>query len=233
MSIYSNPSNRASKGFSLIEVVLAIGIFLVTVLALVGLLGPTLKSINEVEQSDEVGSIVHTVNTFLQTSPDIAPNVGDSKFESIYSAIADDGYASLIVYRWFDDAAANNGPPVIEQEIGFLNNEGGAIDALAVVNSNSDADYVAAAGKIYRIVLTASSVLPDEVISDNGENAYPRYLLTQDFSNYSLGYLALEVRIFALPADMEAVRLGTIDPTDVSVLADEDAAFVYPVAIVR
>ena len=43
-------------GFSLIEVVLAIGIFLVTVLALVGLLGPTLQSVDEVEKTDEVSS---------------------------------------------------------------------------------------------------------------------------------------------------------------------------------
>ena len=35
------------KGFSLIEVVLAIGIFLVTVLVLVGMLGPTLESVEE------------------------------------------------------------------------------------------------------------------------------------------------------------------------------------------
>ena len=65
-------SARSKYGFSLIEVVLAIGIFLVTVLALVGLLGPTLQSVDEVEKTDEIASVVNTVNAFLQSSPDIA-----------------------------------------------------------------------------------------------------------------------------------------------------------------
>ena len=74
----------SQKGFSLIEVVLAIGIFLVTVLALVGLLGPTLQSVDEVEKTDEVSSIVNTMNAFLQNSPEIAP--GASRFNAIYNA---------------------------------------------------------------------------------------------------------------------------------------------------
>ncbi len=66
--------------------VLAIGIFLVTVLALVGLLGPTLQSVDEVEKTDEVSSIVNTINAFLQNSPEIAP--GASRFNAIYNACA-------------------------------------------------------------------------------------------------------------------------------------------------
>ena len=82
-------SSSRRAGFSLIEVVLAIGIFLVTVLALVGLLGPTLQSVDEVEKTDEVSSIVNTLNAFLQSSPEIAP--GASKFDAIYNAVADGG----------------------------------------------------------------------------------------------------------------------------------------------
>ncbi len=79
------PASIPSKfGFSLIEVVLAIGIFLVTVLALVGLLGPTLQSVDEVEKTDEIASVVNTVNAFLQSSPDIAVG-SQSKFETIYN----------------------------------------------------------------------------------------------------------------------------------------------------
>ena len=90
----------SQKGFSLIEVVLAIGIFLVTVLALVGLLGPTLQSVDEVEKTDEVSSIVNTLNAFLQSSPDIA--LVSSKFDSIYNAVADGGEATVYIYRWYE-----------------------------------------------------------------------------------------------------------------------------------
>ena len=86
---------RSEYGFSLIEVGLAIGIFLVTVLALVGLLGPTLQSVDEVEKTDEIASVVNTVNAFLQSSPDIAVG-SQSKFETIYKELSTDGYLSLI-----------------------------------------------------------------------------------------------------------------------------------------
>ena len=87
-------SSSRRAGFSLIEVVLAIGIFLVTVLALVGLLGPTLQSVDEVEKTDEVSSIVNTMNAFLQNSPEIAP--GASRFNAIYNACRNaDDFAAI------------------------------------------------------------------------------------------------------------------------------------------
>jgi len=83
---FANSKSSRRGGFSLIEVVLAIGIFLVTVLALVGLLGPTLQSVDEVEKTDEISSVVNTVNAFLQSSPNIAPNYqwGLESLESIF-----------------------------------------------------------------------------------------------------------------------------------------------------
>jgi Tfp pilus assembly protein PilV len=104
MTTHCTAQNR--RGFSLIEVVLAIGIFLVTVLALVGLLGPTLQSVDEVEKTDEVSSVVNTVNAFLQSSSDIAAT-GQSKFESIYAAVKSNNFATIFepfwatFYTWF------------------------------------------------------------------------------------------------------------------------------------
>lgn len=226
---YTIYSNRQREGFSLIEVVLALGIFLVTILALVGLLGPTLQSVSAVKQVDEVNSVVNTVNTFLQTSPDI----GDSTFESLYRAIEDDGYATVIVYNWYDDASAGDGPPVIRQEIGFIDNQGGAISERAIVNSGSSANFNAAAGQIYRIILLASSVTPEEYIEDNGVNTYVRYTLNEQLASYPLGYFVMEARIYALEDDMNAISENTIDATDVAALQDEEAAFTYPIAITR
>ena len=93
-------SVRSKFGFSLIEVVLAIGIFLVTVLALVGLLGPTLQSVDEVEKTDEIASVVNTVNAFLQSSPDIAVAWTIQNLETIYKELNTDGFITA-----FDDQA--------------------------------------------------------------------------------------------------------------------------------
>lgn len=234
-SIFSRESHRRA-GFSLIEVVLAIGIFLVTVLALVGLLGPTLQSVDEVEKTDEVSSVVNTVNSFLQSSPDIAPN--DSKFDAIYEAVANDGFATLIVYRWYDDdATTGDEPPVVRLEIGFSDAEGGAVDPRAVVNAG-DADFSDAAGPIYRVVLSASSVTPEDLRS-NRDTTTGIYTLSEPLTTYPEGYLAMEVRIFARSEDMQAVQSGDLpDPGPdlaqfLAQLNNEEPLFTYNTAVVR
>lgn len=210
-------------GFSLIEVVLAIGIFLVTVLALVGLLGPTLKSVDEVEKTDEVSSVVNTLNAFLQNSPDIAP--GASKFNAIYAALAGGNEATVFVFRYYDDSApSGNGVPVVRLAVGFQFGEEG-------VNSNAiipNALFDDAAGPIYRAVLTASSVIPtaSRSANRNGNGIYT--LADSNVANYPEGYLAMEVRIFSEapgPAFSSTTSLGTLD--------DLEPIFTYNTAVVR
>ena len=154
-----------SPGFSLIEVVLAIGIFLVTVLALVGLLGPTLQSVDEVEKTDEVSSIVNTLNAFLQSSPDIAP--GASRFDAIYNAVADGGDVRRSTFiGGMSDSVDDQGCPIIKLEVGFASGESGSVGARfdCECASVNPADVSKAAGTIYRAVLTPSSVLNSDDI---------------------------------------------------------------------
>ena len=114
-------------GFSLIEVVLAIGIFLVTVLALVGLRGPTLQSVDEVEKTDEIASVVNTVNAFLQISTSIATST-DSKFNTIFNAVANDGFATIFVFRSYKDSTSND----IVLRVGFYGETVGDSEAAIV-----------------------------------------------------------------------------------------------------
>ncbi|KRP35341.1 MAG: hypothetical protein ABS34_11215 [Opitutaceae bacterium BACL24 MAG-120322-bin51] len=206
------------KGFSLIEVVLAIGIFLVTVLALVGLLGPTLQSVDEVEKTDEVSSIVNTINAFLQNSQDIAPRA--SKFDAIYTAVSQDS-ATILVFRAYD---TND---VISLKVGFV----GETDQLARISDSdvTNGSEVFAAGTVYRAVLTPSSVNPVDERADAGVNSYPRYKMNNATpATYPEGSFAMEVRIFAEEPSL------TFD--DASVLADlqlKEPIFTYNTAIVR
>tara|TARA_B110000977_G_C10943429_1_gene441748 strand:- start:235 stop:882 length:648 start_codon:yes stop_codon:yes gene_type:complete len=204
-----------SNGFSLIEVVLAIGIFLVTVLALVGLLGPTLQSVDEVEKTDEVSSIVNTINAFLQNSQQIAP--GASKFNAIYSAVSQD-HATLLVFRAYD----NN--DVVSLKIGFVG-ETAATVTVSDIYSGSD---MLAAGTIYRAVLTPSSVNPASEM--NGPKvSYPQYSMKQsDPSLYPEGSFAMEVRIFA-----EEPSFQFNATSNLANLQDVEPIFTYNTAIVR
>lgn len=225
------PSRR---GFSLIEVVLAIGIFLVTVLALVGLLGPTLQSVDEVEKSDEVVSVVNTVNAFLQSSPDIAP--GGSKFNAIYRAVESDDYATIFVFRRFVGSSTD-----VELAIGFLAEA--SVDPLAELDPDTDFDNVA--GPLYRVVLSASSVTPesslDSTTRTNGVYSLKLSKPAPDVGDppntpyYPEGYLAMEVRIYS-----EDWRPGYnpdqfADGTAVSLaeLNQREPLFTYNTAVVR
>lgn len=216
------------SGFSLIEVVLAIGIFLVTVLALVGLLGPTLKSVDEVEKTDEIASVVNTINAFLQSSPDINPT--GSKFNAVYNAVASGDFATIFVFREFVD---DDDPTAIDLRVGFIGNEDVSPETLgnAAKIANDSTAFEDAAGSIFRAVITASSVIPDAHIDDNGAGEFPRYKLTKSLtgeSPYPEGYFAMEVRIY--PEDPGP----TFDPgRQIDTLMDVDPAFTYNTAVVR
>lgn len=223
-SIYTKESS-SRLGFSLIEVVLAIGIFLVTVLALVGLLGPTLKSVDEVEKTDEIASVVNTVNAYLQSSTDIVP-AGESKFEAIYEAVRIADHATMFVFREFyneETGGTSADATDVRIQVGFGDNVD--VEASAKVT-----DFTNVAGPIYRVVLSASSVTPVNTTpplrSLNREQGV--YRLTQLFAAYPEGYLALEVRIFA-----EDGGPNFTPGKNLEALADEKPLFTYNTAIVR
>lgn len=218
----------SKKGFSLIEVVLAIGIFLVTVLALVGLLGPTLQSVDEVEKTDEVASVVNTINTFLQSSPDIAVS-GQSKFETIYKQLRTNGYITAFVLRAYD---TNDN---ISLKVGFSNNFNvGDVDKARVEASDiRRGTDVKAAGPVYRIFLTASSVTPKAHLGFSEEQVMTRdengvFNLSKDYLSYPEGYLAMEVRIFAEDPDNSFTYEKLLQN-----VRDIKPIFTYNTAIVR
>ena len=206
----------SQKGFSLIEVVLAIGIFLVTVLALVGLLGPTLQSVDEVEKTDEVSSIVNTINAFLQNSPEIAP--GASRFNAIYNLVKSNDFAAILVFRAYDDN------DVISLKIGFI----GEGEPKIGVEDVTDGSIVKAAGTIYRAVLTASSVIPQEYLNEtkpdrNGDGVYT---LKKPIADYLEGSFAMEVRIFTEEPSLSFQTANNLK-------ANIEPIFTYNTAIVR
>lgn len=239
----------SQRGFSLIEVILALGIFLITVFAMVGLLGPTLASVDDVEKTDEVVSVVNSVNAFLQSSPDIGTNVIPrvSTFEAIYRSISPldggDNFATIFVFRqYFDEGTGNSDADstAVRVQIGFDSRDT-AINAQGQINS-----FTNAAGPIYRVVLSASPVIPEEVPdpsnpgnviqyrSPDRDAATGVYQLQQPLANYLEGYFAMEVRIYAEtppPPGPGAPAFNTNVPlTD---LVDREPIFTYNTAILR
>ena len=235
------------KGFSLIEVIFALGIFLITILAMVGLLGPTLKSISDIEKTDEVVSAVNTVNSFLQSSPYIGDEAATppvSKFEAIFRSVLSDNQATLFVYRYFDSASSQATEP-IRLEVGFA--QGEPVGAKAIINTPDNIDdptpsFADAAGPIFRVVMTVSPVVPVEGddlenpegakipyrAADRNDNLIYTFDSGLTFEKYAEGFLALEVRIWAEDPgpNFEAA-------TDLGALAGRKPLFTYNTAITR
>lgn len=192
-------NDQKTRGFSLIEVVLAIGIFLVTVLALVGLLGPTLQSVDEVEKTDEIASVVNTVNAFLQNSPEIAGTTSKSKFDLIYNAVSGGDFATLFVFsEYIGDTDKDR------LVVGFHPAEvldgGSTLGPSALIGLTRFDD---ASGTIYRVILTPSSVIPTPTGNEDVYRSLDRvastdtFTLNADLADYLEGYFAMEVRIYA------------------------------------
>lgn len=57
---------RSRRAFSLIEVVIAVGIFAVSIVAVIGLLAPAHKSVSEVKDADDTTRVVNAVQAELQ-----------------------------------------------------------------------------------------------------------------------------------------------------------------------
>lgn len=61
------PSKRYSTGFSLTEVILAVGVIAVSILALLGLFGPTMSSVRDVVDSNEANGVRTRLNAALMS----------------------------------------------------------------------------------------------------------------------------------------------------------------------
>jgi len=231
MATQDHKSNRS--GFTLIEVVLALGVFLISVLALIGLLSPMLQSVDEVEKIDEITSVVNTVNAFLQSSPKIAVRnngaVTQTKFDGIYRAIREgNNEATVFVFRYYDDDSRDS----IRLEVGFSPNENAEDDFVGTASIVDEDLFREAAGPIYRVVLTASSVTPvapEQLRSTSRVNGI--YTLSEDLANYPEGYLAMEARIFAEDPPGPSAQFDF--ETNLAELAEREPDFTFNTAIVR
>jgi hypothetical protein len=185
-----------------------------------------LKSVDEVEQTDAITSVVNSLNAFLQQSPKIAPNA--SKFDAIFNAVANNGYATIFVFQSYLNADSTD----TELKIGFYGEAIGD-DAEIKASDFKDGSTPQVAGSIYRVVLTPSSVLPAQYRSAERNSTTKVYSMTvtsPDPPGYPEGYFAMEVRIFA--EEYSESFTNNLD-SDLTALADVEPLFTYNAAVVR
>ena len=193
------------SGFSLIETVFSISIFLVVILVLLAMISPVLSSLDEVKESDEISSIVESLNSFLQAKTSLAIN--GSNFDLIYEAVKTRGYATVYIYRSFVSDNSSN----VQLSIGFSQKE--TTTSIRMDRSAKIYDFKDAAGPIYRAILTNGPHMPNQYYRDRGRSAKPRYYLTKGREAFENNYLPLEIALFSNdqePEFIDSVQLKDI-----------------------
>lgn len=193
------------SGFSLVETVFSISIFLVIIVVLLAMIGPVLSSLDEVKESDEISSIVESLNSFLQAKTSLAVN--GSNFDLIYEAVKSRGYATVYIYRSY----VSENSPNVQLSIGFSRKE--TTSSIQMERNAKIYDFKDAAGPIYRAILTNGPQMPRQYYRDRGRSANPRYYLTKNRDSFMNNYLPLEIALFSNdqePESIDSVKLKDI-----------------------
>lgn len=187
------------KGFTLVEVILAVGVVAMAILALVGLLGTTFQQVQDVVQTNQAIGVVTKVNAALD-NPQV---VGGEKIPNADTATAFDAVYDLV-------KSATNDQPVtlyyFDKEIDFTNL--GKHTGVPVVYRASNDNFTqtmyhdqSGAGAVFRVEIRISKLLENQRIFLD-ENTYEATdaVYTSgslpDVSSYALAYLPLELKIY-------------------------------------
>ncbi|GHC00100.1 type IV pilus modification PilV family protein [Cerasicoccus arenae] len=193
MKFCPNTSRAHTPGFSLFEVVLAVGVLSVSILALLGLFGPTMSSVRDVVDSNEANGVRTRLNTALMT-------------DEIY-----DAYAGLSdpATRFGEFAATLTPPTANTPSLLFFWNERKDVNSplIPTFKENlNDFDITLSEGSAFVVAL--------EQGMQGGTSTY-------DFSDVSnQGHFPILVSIYAVPAsDLEnksieefKTMVNTVDP---------------------
>ncbi len=165
---------RGRTGFSLIEVVLAIGIISFSLVAILGLFGTSLRSNSDTISQHEVMGISRSVADFLGSGSSVA------------------GFSN--VYRWVQSTNSDPGIYAFVQSNGQITN--GLGDDEAFVSATTSRS-----GRLFRMQISLSPNMPlrrvdGSVVGRPVASDLPATpeLLTNDAS------LAIQIRMFSVPA---------------------------------
>lgn len=196
---------RLNNGFSLIETVLSISIFLVSVVVLLAMLPPIISTIDQVEESDDLSAIAKSLNSFLQADTSLATN--GSNFDLIYEAVRSRGYATVYIFHSFESNESSN----IKLSVGFSARE--TTSSTKMRRTARIYNFKEPAGPVYRAVITCAPHMPKQYYRDRGTSATPRYYLLSDRKSFKNNFLPLEISLYSNKYGLES--LDTIDLKDI------------------
>ncbi len=196
----SKRNTSGKDGFTLVEVILAVGVIAMAIMALIGLLGTTFQQVQDVVETNQAIGVVTKVNAAL----DNPRTVGGEKIPNAETTTAFDA-----VYDFVKNAHGTN--PVVlyyfQKEINF-DNLGKETSIPVMYRAASDNftqvlyNQQGGTGSVFRVEIRISNLLENQRIFvdtstyEPTDATYVAGSSLPDVNSYALAYLPLEVRVF-------------------------------------
>ena len=175
--------NSQKKAFTLVEVMLAVGVIAVSITSMIGLLGAITANITQIRHQQKSANCVALMETILRTK----------RFDEVFRWVANPSQP-YVVYFW--DEYQNPDDPDNSSLFTMSSENEGAVPSMPPSSDaleNSEGDVYRANISLYQNGLKGERVR----IGDNPE--YGGGSLGGDASNYALSYLPLTIEVFAEP----------------------------------
>jgi prepilin-type N-terminal cleavage/methylation domain-containing protein len=169
------------KGFSLVEVVLAIGVLAVAITALLGLLGPTLLAVKNVVDTNKATASMGTIDSFIQDQ---------TPFNTVYGWLdGNDAIKSVFVFTVQDDLDSVNTRTVVwDPDTGAFADRQNIIGTSFLVNLSKSRLLDG------QVVAFPTDTVPDPPDYEYGANRGAA--LPADPNNFALAYIPILVEIY-------------------------------------
>ncbi len=241
---------RARRGFSMIEVILAIGILGVAVVALLGMIGPALDNVNTVQQINAGIACMSNLNTALNAAPFYDSN---NISGSVYTWVQSSKYNYPTIIYFYNEV--QNGdtqkPIIIPRQAIYCQNVNSKQPGYmlytdmvtAIQNGAIDGPVIAMSLSVSPLAANFSSPLGNQAYAKannppNGSlfpvNNLPTNPNAQAGANgvaYYEGYLPILVQVFAVPLDQISLNPGGFQAW--KALTETQRLFTYTTAVLR
>lgn len=190
------------KAFTLIEVVIAVGVLSIAILTLIGLLGSTFTQVEEVVQTNRALSVIQAVNAALDAPQTIAGDKilegekGMPDFDRLYPILSRAVDRKVILFFYTIEVKNDKGSTGIIPIIRY--SSGGNFTQDEYIEQNGF-------GPIFRVELSISKLLEKQQIELDTKEAIPKSTeytggaLPGKAEEYALAFLPLYAEVFSHP----------------------------------
>lgn len=189
---------KNKKGFTLVEVMLAVGVIAVSIASMIGLLGAITANITQIRHQQRTADCVAQMETVLRTK----------RFSEVYRWLANPS-EPYVVYFWTeyqnpDDPDNSSMMLVTSEDEGYVPGMPPSKEAMA----NSE-------GNIYRALLTLyQSGLKGERVAIGSDAQYDGGALAGEDTSYALSYLPINMELFAEPREDITLGAGNVQTNE-------------------